>query len=104
MTPVLYAEGPVEEAEVLGGQEEAAIFMEDTSFMQGAVGLTLMPSALSTRVPDADLAALARLIFGSDKLFGFFLSVGSQSTTLELQTSQCPRFERHFLQFLLYCL
>lgn len=57
------------------GQEEAAVFREDTSFMQGVVGLTLMPSTTTTRVPDADLAALACLVFGSDKLYGFFLSV-----------------------------
>ena len=68
------AEGPGEE-EVGRSQEEAAVFMEDTSFMQGAVGLTLMPSAPSTRTPNADLASLARLIFGSDKLYGFFCSV-----------------------------
>ena len=69
-----HAEGPGEE-EVGRGQEEAAVFMEDTSFMQGAVGLTLMPSSPSTRVQKADLASLARLVFGSDKLYGFFCSV-----------------------------
>ncbi len=71
----LLAEGAVPEEVVSRGQEEAAVFMEDTSFMQGVVGLALMPSNTSTRVPDADLAALARLIFGSDKLYGFFMSV-----------------------------
>ena len=51
------------------------MFMEETSFMQGGVGLTLMPSNPSSRTPRADLASLARLIFGSDKLYGFFCSV-----------------------------
>lgn len=49
--------------------------MEDTAFMQGAVGLTLMPSHPSTSLPLSDLAQMARLVLGSDKLFGFFLSV-----------------------------
>ena len=69
------AEGSVPEEVVSSGQEEAAVFMEDTSFMQGVVGLTLMPSTGAHRVPAADLAALARLVIGSDKLYGFFLSV-----------------------------
>ncbi|DBA87767.1 TPA: hypothetical protein ACH3X1_004768 [Trebouxia sp. C0004] len=67
-------EGATPEEAVSTGQEEAAVFREDTSFMQGVVGLTLMPSTSTTRVPDADLAALACLVFGSDKLYGFFLS------------------------------
>lgn len=49
--------------------------MGDTAFMQGAVGLTLMPSHPSTRIPVSDLAQMARLVLGSDKLFGFFLPV-----------------------------
>lgn len=69
------AEGATPEEAVSSGQEEAAVFREDTSFMQGVVGLTLMPSSTTTRVPHADLAALACLVFGSDKLYGFFLSV-----------------------------
>ncbi|KAL0052243.1 hypothetical protein WJX82_010539 [Trebouxia sp. C0006] len=67
-------EGATPEEAVSSGQEEAAVFREDTSFMQGVVGLTLMPSSTTTRVPHADLAALACLVFGSDKLYGFFLS------------------------------
>ncbi|KAL0024335.1 hypothetical protein WJX79_010875 [Trebouxia sp. C0005] len=67
-------EGAAPEEAVSTGQEEAAVFREDTSFMQGVVGLTLMPSTTTTRVPHADLAALACLVFGSDKLYGFFLS------------------------------
>ncbi|KAA6425875.1 MAG: hypothetical protein FRX49_04250 [Trebouxia sp. A1-2] len=66
--------GAAPEEAVSTGQEEAAVFREDTSFMQGVVGLTLMPSTTTTRVPHADLAALACLVFGSDKLYGFFLS------------------------------
>ena len=65
------------------GQEEAAVFMEDTSFMQGVVGLTLMPSTSAHRVPAADLAALARLVLGSDKLYGFFLSVRPCCTLMQ---------------------
>ena len=59
--------------------EEAAVFMGDTSFMQGAVGLTLMPSSPTARVPLKDLAALACLLFGTDKSYGLFMSVCSLS-------------------------
>ena len=76
------AEGSVPEEVVSSGQEEAAVFMEDTSFMQGVVGLTLMPSTGAHRVPAADLAALARLVLGSDKLYGFFLSVRAGRTLM----------------------
>lgn len=63
------------------GQEEVTLFMEDTAFMQGAVGLTLMPSHPSTSLPLSDLAQMARLVLGSDKLFGFFLSVRPSGAT-----------------------
>lgn len=55
--------------------------MEDTAFMQGAVGLTLMPSHPSTTLPLSDLAQIARLVLGTDKLFGFFLSVRPSTAT-----------------------
>ena len=64
-----------EEEGTSGGQEEVALFMGDTAFMQGAIGLTLMPSHASTRIPASDLAHMARLVLGSDKLFGFFMPV-----------------------------
>ena len=37
--------------EVCNGQEEVAVFMEESSFMQGVVGLNLMPSDLSSTDP-----------------------------------------------------
>ena len=70
-----HAEGPSEEGSRGGGQEEAAIFSGDTSFMQGAVGLTLMPPASGDRVPLKDLAALSCFLFGTDKSYGLFMSV-----------------------------
>ena len=77
---VLHAGSPATpEEDVFQGQEEPAIFMEDTSFMQGVVGLTLMPSSLSRRVPDADLMSLAHLLFGSDKTSNFLMSVSACS-------------------------
>ncbi|KAL3142140.1 hypothetical protein ABBQ32_004757 [Trebouxia sp. C0010 RCD-2024] len=67
--------GPLEEEGVSGRQEEAALFMGDTAFMQGAVGLTLMPSTPTSTIPLSDLAGIACLVLGTDKLYGFFLSV-----------------------------
>lgn len=70
------------------GQEEVSLFMEDTAFMQGAVGLTLMPSHPSTALPLSDLAQIACLVLGTDKLFGFFLSV-RPSTAITSTTPAC---------------
>lgn len=86
-----------EEDGVSAGQEEVTLFMEDTAFMQGAVGLTLMPSHPSTTLPLSDLAQMARLVLGTDKLFGFFLSVRlstasmSTITTCAVVTAACHR-------------
>ena len=49
--------------------------MGETAFMQGAVGLTLMPSTPTSTLALPDLARMASLVLGTDKLFGFFLSV-----------------------------
>ena len=64
-----------EEEGVSGGQEEAALFMGETAFMQGAVGLTLMPSTPTSTPPLPNLCRMGSLVLGTDKLFGFFLSV-----------------------------
>ena len=72
------AEGEAEEVEeevVPAGQEGPALFMGETAFMQGAVGLTLMPSHASHAIHLSDLAQMACLVLGSDKLVGCFLTV-----------------------------
>lgn len=70
------AEGEAEDTSSENRQEEEAIFLGDTSFMQGAVGLTLMPPNLASRASSKDLAALACFVFGTDKSYGLFMSVG----------------------------
>ena len=81
LTPThLHAECPAQEGASSHGQEEAAIFLRDSSFMQGAVGLTLMPPDAASRVSIKDLAALSCFLFGSDKSYGLFMSVGHRAT------------------------
>lgn len=60
--------------------------MGETAFMQGAVGLTLMPCTPTSTIPISDLARIACLVLGTDKLYGFFLSV-RLSLRLPLQSA-----------------
>lgn len=61
--------------------------------MQGAVGLTLMPPNLASRASSKDLAALACFVFGTDKSYGLFMSVGCL-TALAVFTDMPPVWRR----------